>query len=244
MPQTHHVGPGARAERVPVGIFLPPPTRGRSRTAPARRLADWHGLDARNVARLVATYTRRGDLVLDLDGHPTITRAARYLRRHPARLVTDRDGRLLRIDGVSDDDASRARRLAKQPGVGLVVWTPPRPGRYGLDLHEMAQAMRRWRALLRPGGFLLTALAAHSTGNGPVSHRSTVITAARAAGLLYHQHLLVVQVSLPDQEPRAEADTAAGTRPRLPGGRHVPAHVDLLVFAATMTGLEAADVGH
>lgn len=236
MTQTHQVDPGARLQRVPVGIFLPPPQKVRARTA--RRLADWHGLHARDVARLIATYTRRGDLVLDLDAHPTITRAARYLRRHPATLVTHRERPRLRFHTMRDLPP-RLRRSTHRAGAGLLVTTLPRP-HVDVDLHGLTEAMRSWRSLLRPGGFLLTALADHNPRDGLASHRSTVVAAARAAGLLYHQHLLVVRVPLPEIEPRAQAHTDA----KLLGGRHVRAHVDLLTFAATATSSEAADVRH
>jgi hypothetical protein len=52
-----------------------------------------------------------------------------------------------------------------------------------LDLHGMTRVMNTWRRLLRPGGHLIVALTARGPEPGAVSHRSTVIAAARAAGL-------------------------------------------------------------
>jgi hypothetical protein len=118
----------------------------------------------------------------------------------------------------------------------MIVARLPRPGAYTLDLHGLTASMRIWRAALRPGGYLLAALTVADWGG---NHASTVITAARAAGLLYHQHLLAVREPLPEHEPRAEPDTAATTPPRLVDGRHLPTHTNLLVFAAP--GGEAHD---
>jgi len=105
----------------------------------------------------------------------------------------------------------------------------------------MTEAMHRWHRLLRPGGFMLTVVPATGPEPGRISHRSLVITAARAAGLRYHQHLPVLLVPLPTAEPRTDASRAAGTRPALLDGRHLPIHLDVLAFAATTTDQEATD---
>lgn len=94
-------------------------------------------------------------------------------------------------------------------------------------------------SLLRPGGFLLTALTATSPGAGQVSHRSTVITAARAAGLIWQQEYLVLLEPLPEDEPRATPDTAADTRPALLDGRHRLVHRKALAFRAAPGGSDA-----
>lgn len=229
MPQIHPVGPGAGAQPpVPVGIFLASTPTMQSGTG--RLPSGWYGLDARSFAHLMATYTRPRDVVVDLDGHPMVRQAARYLRCHPATLVAGPDPDSVRIQPV---DALPARRRVGRHGAGLLLARLPRPGCF--DLAGLRYALQQWRGLLRDGGHLIAVLTPDHRA-GPAGHRTAVITAARAAGLRYHQHLLVVRVPLGEREPRAEADTAADTAaaasPRLLDGRHVRAHTDVLVFAA------------
>jgi hypothetical protein len=234
-----------RPQPVPVSLFLvvarrPRPPRGSA--IAASDLSDWHGLSASNLAYLIRRHTRFGDVVLDLDEHPTVAAAARYLHRAPAKLVTDGKAERIRLLPPSKD-AARPRRVLSRPGPGanLVLVTLPRAGAYSLDLHGMTRAMNTWRRLVRPGGFLIAALTARGPEPGKLSHRSTVIAAARAAGLIYHQHIPVLLVPLPEHDPRTDPETpgAPDDGRRLRGGRHLPAFRDLLVFASTATGEEA-----
>jgi len=141
----------------------------------------------------------------------------------------------------------RPRRVVCRPGPGadLVVVTLPRAGAGSLDLHALTRAMSTWRRLVRPGGHLIAALAAPNpqAGTQPdvFSRRSTVIAAARAAGLLYHQHIPVLLVPLPEHDPRTDPEPAGEPADgrRLLDGRHVPAVRELVVFAGTATAEEA-----
>jgi hypothetical protein len=170
---------------------------------------------------MIATYTRVRDVVIDLDRNATVNDAARRLQRRPANLLTDRHR-------ACGPQPGPQLPLHGDDGAGLIVARLPRPGAYTLDLHGLTASMQTWRAALRPGGHLLAALTVSDWGG---NHASTVITAARAAGLLYHQHLLALRGPLPEGEPRAEPDTAASTAPQLIDGRHVPTHTHLLMFA-------------
>jgi hypothetical protein len=131
------------------------------------------------------------------------------------------------------------RRLGR--GADLILVTLPRAEMADLDLTGATEAMARWRTLLRPGGFLIAGLAAAQPQPGTLSRRSALIAAARAAGLLYHQHIPVVVVPLPEREPRTAPEQLheADDGRRLLVGRHVPAFRDLLVFASTATDAEA-----
>lgn len=166
------------------------------------------GLSPHAARQLVAVYTRPGDLVLDLDADPGLAGAAGWLdRRHLA--VTDPSDR---------------------PGAGsarLVVARLPRPG--AIRLSDSAQWMRRARARLAVGGHLLAVL---TPANGDLDHPTTVIAAARAAGLFYRDQIIDVQEPLPEWEPCAEPATAAATAPRLAGGRHRQIHRELYAFGA------------
>ncbi|WP_328366672.1 hypothetical protein [Micromonospora zamorensis] len=229
MPQTspHH------PERPPVGLFLVPAHHG---DAPLIDPAAWHGIDPRRLAWLIRHYTHDGDLVADLDNHPTVFRAARYLHRYPVTITSD-GGRIR----VTDDRPARARRLAED-GLALLLAGLPRPDGHRLGSHDTAEAMRLWHRLLRPGGFVLVALHARAPEPGRrISRRSTVISAARIAGLRYHQHIPVLVVPLPAHDPRTDAATAASTPPALLDGRHLHTHMDVLAFTATTLDQEDTD---
>jgi hypothetical protein len=240
MPQTHSNATRTRPQPVPVGVFLVPTHRPRGLAVASLDLADWHGLTPASIGYLVCRYTRPGDMVLDLDEHPTVTEATRYLHRVPARLATDGTGqRVAPQPPPTGAPFPRQFRRGAWDGAGLMLVTLPRAGLCSLDLHGMTVAMSTWRLLLRPGGFLLTAVTARRNQARSIGHRSTIITAARAAGLIYHQHIPVVLVPLPEPQPRSEPDPYADGGPLLLAGRHVPIHRDLLAFATTATGSEA-----
>lgn len=258
MPKPTSTASGNRKPPAPVGLLLPPASQPRTRrhrrqTAPiAPDLPDWNGLRSPTVAHLICHYTRLGDVVVDLDEHPSVIEAARHLRRAAARLVPSHDGPRVRL--VPPPPAGRwPRRVARRPGPGadLIFATLPRPDADTLDLHAMTTAMITWRPLLRTGGILLAALTTSTPQPGRIGHRSTVIAAARAAGLLYHQHIPYLLVPAPQHEPRTETGVEPRVEPqpgdaepqevdgrRLLAGRHVPAYRDLLAFAGTATGEE------
>jgi hypothetical protein len=195
-------------------------------------LPDWYGIHPDHVAHLIARYTRDGDTVLDTDAHPSVAAAAEYLHRRPGIAVTHSDSPHVWPEPLDGRSAATARH-----GAGLVLATLPRLDVDSRDTHAISHALHTWRALLRPGGFLVVLLTA-GPGTAAIGHRSTVIAAARTAGLLYHQHIPALLVQLPETEPRIEP-TVALHRPLL-AGQHVPAHRDLLVFASLTP--EAADV--
>ena len=96
---------------------------------------------------------------------------------------------------------------------------------------ELARRLQRWRTLLRPGGFLIVTLTGDQPTTGARSLRGDVIAAAPAAGLRWHQQLLIV-TRLPEAEPRAEA-LATQVDAALADGRHAQAHRTPLVFVTT-----------
>jgi hypothetical protein len=202
--------------------------------------AAWHGIDPQRLAWLIRHYTRAGDVVLDVGNHPSVAHAAHYLHRHPATLVTEGDQSWVQLTDVR----ARAAHAAKPSPlpVSLLLAGLPGPGRERLGLRAMTETMHQWHRLLRPGGFLLIALTPCGTEPRRVSQRSTVITAARAAGLRYHQHLPVLLVPLPDTEPRTDAASAATIPAALRDGRHLPVHLDVLAFAASTIDQESTHV--
>jgi SAM-dependent methyltransferase len=208
MPQAHPHHTASDLHRPRVALLL---------VSPHQRLAvdesNWNGVDSPRLAWLIGHYTRVGDLILDLDRHPSVRQAAVYLHRRAA---------------TADPDTSVPERIHE---AALVLAGPAH-----LDLGNLprlVEALRGWHRLLRPGGFLLTVLPPAGAEGRRTSRRTTVITAARAAGLRYHQHLPVVLVPLPDDEPRTRANSAASIAPALLDGRHLPVHLDVLTFAAS-----------
>lgn len=214
MPQTHRRGPASGLPAVPVAVFLPPPHHTRAVPTDVAQLGTWYGVTAQQATALIARYTQPHDLVADLDNHPMIARATQHLDRCPITLPTE----------TSDDTGLDSRQRI----VGLLFVRLPRPTALGMSLDGMAAAMYAGRSLLRPGGYLLVALTTPSPRHG--SHRATVITAARAAGLSWRQEFLAALAPLPEHEPRAMPDTAAATPPSLIDGRHAITHVTLLAF--------------
>jgi len=223
MPHSHHT---ARAQRVPIGLFLPGPHGASLPPMASPDLPDWQGLSALGVAQLIGRYTRPRDTVLHLDTHPAIAAACGYLERATGEIANN-----------PQRTATPTHRAA------LLLASLPRPGLDSADLHRLVSAFQQWRPTLRPGGFLLVALTVRPPAAGSISERSTVITAARAAGFLYHQHLPIVLAPLPDHEPRTNPSPELSHLMGLPGGRHRVTHRDLLAFAVTTTPSKEADRG-
>ncbi len=219
MPQTQPIV--NRPPRAPIGLLLVPPHAHRPRQHSGAVLPDWYGIHPEHVAHLIARYTRDGDTVLDLDAHPTIAAAACHLHRRAAVPHTHSEASYeLDAPNIPSDVTS----------AGLVVATLPRLDVDSRDIPTLSRAIDVWRAYLRPGGFLLTLLTA-GPSTGAIGHRSSVIAAARAVGLIYHQHIPALLAPLPPTEPRT--GLGAASRPLLLDGRHVRAHRDLLAFAST-----------
>jgi hypothetical protein len=194
----------------------------------------WCGIDARNAAALICAYSRPDDVVVTAGPEAMLADVAEYLGRHPATLLSeDGERRLVRAAG-------RTRRLVGQLGAGTVLARLPDRHVDGVDLAVTTQAVRGWRSLLRPGGYLLVALTTARPADGRVSPRSNLIVAARTAGLLWQQEFLVPTTwPLPEYEPRAMPDTAAATAAALVDGRHVVAHIKLFAFADPTGGTDA-----
>lgn len=232
MPQTRPTASGTGLTPVPVALLLPPPARNDGTATTPSGLPAWCGITARDIARLIATYSQPDDVVLNLDAHPTISGAAAHLHRHPVTPLTDRDPHRVPCSGVATEATPRH-------DAGLLLVSLPRAGINSHDVHDLTRAVWTWRPALHPGGYLLIALRARTAELGVASPRATLIAAARAAGLIYHQHILAVLSPLPEIEARAMPDTAADTTPALLDGRHAPAFHDVLVFATTAGGTDA-----
>ena len=214
MPNRVTKHPTTTTERVPIGLFLPAQHRGDT-------AASWRWLSPSALAHLIHRYTAAGDTVLNLDEHPAITSASHYLHRTAATLVTDRDPAQ-----AADTTAGGSSAPKAAVALGTVA---------AATLADLTQTLARWRRLLRPGGHLVLALAGPPTTEEVGSLRTTVVTAARAAGLVYHQHIPVVLVPLSERDSGpADIDRHVADE-RLYDRRHARTHRDLLIFATTTT---------
>jgi hypothetical protein len=207
-----------------VAVLLP--TRDSHRAEPAvSELPDWHGVTARDAAGLITRLSAVGDLVIELDGHPTITHAAEHLGHRPAAALSG--AHVLAVPG-----RPALTRRSRWPGV--IFAALPRPEVATDDLGGLSAMMQTWRAGLRPGGYLLTALTTSKSEHGitehPLIYRAGVIAAARAAGLTWQQEFLVLMAPPPKHEPRTLAGTPLDLPSALVDGRHLRVHVKVLAF--------------
>jgi hypothetical protein len=217
MPQTHPTASATGLLPIPVAVLLPTPTSGPRGGSAVRDLPDWHGVTARDTAGLITRLSAEGELVIELDGHPTILRAAEYHGRRSGSALPGRT------------EAVRHRRPA-----GLIFAALPRPGIAPGGLGSLSTAMQTWRAGLRPGGYLLTVLTRPGSGEDatehPLIYRAGVIAAARTAGLTWQQEFLVLNAPPPTDEPRAMPGTPVDLPSALVNGRHLCVHVKVLAF--------------
>ena len=225
MPPTRSTPSRTRRPRVPVGLFLATGCQpGTERPAPAGQ-PSWHGATPAAVAEIIRTYTTDGDLVIDLDAHPTVNAAARFLHRRPATLTTTDLGPRIRLLPPPPGEPGSFQEVAPVGSdAALVLVTLPRAEVRDTDPETLSRAMQHWRTLLRPGGFLIVVPTPPTHPTGRLSPRAAVIAAAPTAGLRWHQQLLIV-AGLPDDEPHPET-----TPIRLLDGRHISAHRTPLVF--------------
>lgn len=229
MPQTHLMASATGLAPVPVAVLLPTP--GQHPESTLSELPGWHGVSARDAAGLIARLSAVGDLIIELDGHPTITRAAEHLGRTPAT----------RLPGEHSSTVPPSTRRSRPAGLILVAL--PRPDTPPGDLTALSATMQTWRAGLRPGGYLLTALTApprdHDGAEPTVIYRAAVIAAARSAGLTWQQEWLVLTTPLSEPEPRATAGAPRDLPSSLVDGRHRRVHLKLLAFRNNAGGRDA-----
>lgn len=204
MPNTpHHHQPETGLIPVPVAVLLPADAANRSGRLPVGRPS----VDA--TCRLVANYTEAGDPVADLDHDPHTSAAIAWLGRQPVPVDT--------TDPYQPTSTVRAR---------LVIARLPIARVHGLT--GTTGWMRHVREhLLAPGGYLLTIVRPTIRAGRYLDRATTVIAAAKAAGLIWQQHLIHIRTRLP--EPAATETVPAS--PRLTTGRHQRVHDDLFTFA-------------
>jgi len=246
---------GARAG-VPLSIWPGVPAPGRCPASPGQAPCP-RRLPAPATAMVITAFSRPGDLVV-IPGPGTgalLAAAAGAGRRAlglPASLRHSRD-----LAALLDRDLDPAvRPLARlRPGgpatlldgscrdagqAALAITTacatpgclPPGPAARdngadpGADPDVLYAACQR---VLRPGGLLTVITAAAREPGWP----GEVIAHARAAGLIYTQHIIALHAPIRGSRLHAPAPAAPAPppHPAAVAGLHLPAHSDLLVFA-------------
>lgn len=217
--------------------------------APAPHTGHGHGPCSGPVtiwaaAQVVATFTRPGDLVAAPDGSPAVIQAAAAARRRVLGVISAIAGGEAGLDEVRSRIAPAARPFARlRPGGPDLLLAPGDPdagqaalaiaGCHGPGCQSAGSdsiggpdlLYAACERVLAPGGVLgiltdspaydgqLTDLAGHA------------VASARAAGLVYAQHIVLVHAAINDDQ--LAPDPAAGPA-ELPGGSRI--HSDLLVF--------------
>jgi hypothetical protein len=184
---------------------------GRDRVLPARRPG--RGPRLRTGAVLAAAAAAAaGRRVLGLVPGPADCHAAQLrLDRNPA----GRPAALIRPGGpgtLLDPGCPEAGQAA------LAIAAVPRDGPG--DLYAACERV------LRPGGILAVLTAAAPAPGGPAGDSAAVIAAARAAGLVYAQHVIALRVPLAG----GELVPPPGTAPA-PGAACARVHADVLVLS-------------
>jgi hypothetical protein len=194
--------------------------------------------------RVIDTFSVPGDLVAAAGGcSPAVAEAAAAAGRRVLVLVPDGTG-----SGYPLPVPYPVARL--RPGGPALVLAPGNPvtgqaalavagccspgcgaasGQDGQDAGLLFAACER---VLRPGGVLAVIAGPAADGGTLTDTAGSVVAAARAAGLVYAQHIVLVRAEI-DGDRLAPAAPGAGAD--APGGS--PVHDDLLVF--TKPGGEA-----
>gem|GEM_PF-7112858 len=198
------------------------------------------------VWRLVATYSRRGDLVAALTAHGSAARAATALDRRLTAILT-------LGNGVPDTAPPAGIRLAPTPRGTIRLLAAPATtllaalrdahGEAGLIIGRFPPAAAPWpdddgidqwigacAIALRPGGFLAAEVGALDAAGRYVDHATGLIAAGRRAGLRYHQHLIAIDEHLCERPVRPGPQPALGAADGTGPAVHRRAHTDIVVL--------------
>ncbi|HEY7146971.1 MAG TPA: hypothetical protein VH637_22220 [Streptosporangiaceae bacterium] len=237
---------------MPLSIWPAVPAPGRCPASPGQTLCPQR-LDTTAAAMITTAFTAPGDLVVVIPGPGTsaLLAAARAGRRALALAASPRHNRDLAalLDNGLDPAVrplARVRpggpaafldgscREAGQAALAITAAcaTPgcPPPGGDADPRTDPGVLYAACQRALRPGGLLAVITAAARQPGWP----GQVIAHARAAGLIYAQHIIALHAPIRGSRLHPP-DPGAPALPQLAAamaGRHLPAHSDLLVFAA------------
>jgi hypothetical protein len=195
--------------------------------------------------RVIDTFSVPGDLVAAAGCSPAVAEAAAAAGRRVLALVPDgRSGYPLPVPYPVARLRPGGPALALAPGnpvtgqaaLAVAGCCSPgccaSPGTSGQDDQDAGLLFAACERVLRPGGVLAVIVGPAAPGGTLTDTAGSVTAAARAAGLVYAQHIVLVRAAI-DGDRLAPA--ASGSGAAAPGGS--PVHDDLLVF--TKPGGEA-----
>ena len=238
--------PGGGQPAVPAPGATAAGSRAAGGSGPGVPLSIWPGLPAHDThdgqpcggpvtaeaaRRVIDAFSRPGDLVAAVGGClPAVTGAAAAAGRRVLALTAgpapapQRPGVPAALPPPGDPAAGTA-------GLAIAGWRGPgccgsRPGSAdGESAEDPGPAFAACERALRPGGVLAVLVGPAAPGGTLVGTAGSLVAAARAAGLVYAQHIVLVRAAI-DGDSLTPADPDPGQA--VPGGR--PAHDDLLVF--------------
>jgi hypothetical protein len=227
----------------PVLDTTPAGSRVAGGTGPGVPLSVWPGLPAHDIRdglpcdglvtvvsarRVIDAFSCPGDLVAATGGSPAVTEAAAAAGRAvlavspgpaPARQWP---GGPAALPPPADPGAGTA---------GLAIAGCHGPGCCGAPLgsvdgsREPGPVFAACERVLRPGGILAVITGPAAPGGALTDTAGSAVAAARAAGLVYAQHIVLVRAGIAGDHL---APATPGPGPAVPGGS--PVHDDLLVF--------------
>jgi hypothetical protein len=181
------------------------------------------GLASRLARRLVLTYTRQGETVVDFDADRHLRDAATTSSR--SYLAIDRPGELADLDTITDP-------------VSLVIvrWPRQTPARTAASVADLFTACRLMMSADTCAIAAVSSAEQGQPGTAYAEHLAELLPAAQAAGLIHILQIVAVSGTGDGDQflyyaTRAEADAARSSGRAAPDG---PAyHIDLLVFTTT-----------
>jgi hypothetical protein len=179
--------------------------------------------------RVIDAFSLPGDLVATAGGSPAVAGAAAAASRRVLALTAgpaparQRPGVPAALPPPGDPAGTAGLAIAGWPGPGCCAPWPASAA--GEPAQDPGLAFTACERVLRPGGVLAVITGPAAPGGTLTGTAGSLVAAARAAGLIYAQHIVLVHAGI-DGDRLAPADPDPGTT--VAGGR--PAHDDLLVF--------------
>jgi hypothetical protein len=222
----------------------PDTTAARSRaaggTGPGVPLSIWPGLPAHDIRdgrpcggpvtaaaarRVIDAFSVPGDLVAAAGGSPTVTEAAAAAGRRVLALAPGPAPAPRRAGGPAalpppGDPAAGTAALAV---AGCCGQDP-----CGGPAEDRGPVFAACERVLRPGGVLAIIAGPAAPGGTLAGTAGSVVAAARAAGLVYTQHIVLVRAGIDSDRLAPAAPAASSPGSAAPGGS--PVHDDLFVF--------------
>ena len=218
-----------------------PATAAAGPAGPGVPLSIWPGLPAHDTRdsqrcggpvttaaarRVIDAFSLPGDLVATVGGSQAVAGAAAAAGRR-VLVLTASPGPARQRPGGPAALPPAADPAAGTAGLAIAGWRGPGccgPGPASADGQPgPGLAFAACERVLRPGGVLAVLTSPATPGGTLAGTAGSVVAAARAAGLVYAQHIVLVRAAI-DGDRLTPADAG----PAVAGGR--PAHDDLLLF--------------